>query len=90
MTCREIADFLMQYIDGEFPWRERTAFKFHLALCPMCRGYSKSYERTVKIARSSKSTVDDPNPESVPDELVRAILKSHSHNPRSTVHIVNW
>ena len=78
MTCREIADFLMQYIDGELPWPQRTAFKMHLALCPSCRAYLKSYELTVRLARSSNSAPVTSSSESMPDELVQLILESRS------------
>lgn len=81
MTCREIAEFLMQYADGELPWRQRTAFKLHLALCPACREYLKSYELTVKLARLAATPDEEPVPASVPEELVRAILASRLRNP---------
>ncbi|MBI5764799.1 MAG: zf-HC2 domain-containing protein [Planctomycetes bacterium] len=80
MTCREIADFLMQYLDGELPRRQRATFELHLANCPACRVYVESYERTVTLARSSKSAADVSITESMPDELVRLILESRSRN----------
>lgn len=78
MTCREIADFLMKYIDGELPRRQRTTFEMHLAECPACRTYLKSYEMTIGLARSTKCPVNDTNIEGMPDELVRLILRSCS------------
>ena len=80
MTCREIAEFLMQYIDGELPRHQRTTFEMHLADCPTCRVYLKSYELTVRLARSAESPAGDSKIESVPDELVRMILESRSGN----------
>lgn len=81
MTCREIAEFLMQYADGELPWRQRAAFKLHLTVCPACRKYLKSYELTVELARLAKTTDDELVPASVPEELIRAILASRPRNP---------
>lgn len=81
MTCREIAEFLMQYTDGELPPGQRAAFKTHLSLCWECREYLQSYELTVRLARLAKSHDDEPVPASVPNELVRAILASRPHNP---------
>ena len=81
MTCREIADFLMQYLDGELPRKQRATFESQLANCPACRMYLESYERTATLARSSKSPADDSITESVPDELVRLILESRLCNP---------
>ncbi len=80
MTCREIAEFLMQYIDGELPRQQRTTFEMHLAECPACRVYLKSYEQTIRLARSGSSIAADSKIESVPDELVRLILESRSRN----------
>lgn len=80
MTCREIADFLMQYIDGELPRQLRTTFEMHLAECPACRAYLKSYEQTIRLARSVKSPASNSKFKSAPDELVRLILKSRSGN----------
>lgn len=81
MTCREIAEFLMQYADGELPSWQRTAFNLHLALCPACREYLKSYELTVRLTRLAATPSDEPAPASLPEELVRAILASRLRNP---------
>src|ERR1041385_3006363 len=34
VTCREVADFLMEYIDGTLPSAQRATFDRHLAVCP--------------------------------------------------------
>jgi anti-sigma factor RsiW len=81
MTCREIAEFLLQYAAGELPSRQRAVFRRHLALCRACREYLKSYELTVNLARLAATPDDEPVPASIPDELVRAILASHPRNP---------
>ncbi|MCK6456399.1 MAG: zf-HC2 domain-containing protein [Phycisphaerae bacterium] len=81
MTCREIAQFLMQYTDGELPWRPRAMFNLHLTMCSACRRYLTSYELTVELARLSRTPDDEPVPASAPEELVRAILASRPGNP---------
>ena len=43
MTCREIADFLLAYLDGELSAGWRRAFEAHLAECPQCVDYIESY-----------------------------------------------
>ena len=78
MICRAVAEFLMQYIDGELPWRQRTTFEIHLADCHACWVYLKSYEQTVRLARTLNSIAVDSRIESVSDELVRLILESRS------------
>jgi anti-sigma factor RsiW len=73
MTCREFADFMMDYLSGELPSADRSRFEQHLVLCSNCRKYLTSYEETVKLG---KKAFDDDTalPADVPEELVRAIL----------------
>lgn len=74
ITCREIVDFLMAYLDGELDQDQRTRFDAHLALCAACVTYMKAYVETVRLGKVACSPLYDPVPEDVPDELVRAIL----------------
>lgn len=71
LTCREIIDFVMAYLDGELPERERKIFDAHLAICPDCVHYVETYKTTITAAKQAMTT---SAPEPVPDELVRAIL----------------
>ena len=72
MTCRELSEFLMQYVSGELSAAQRTVFEAHLASCPECLAYVQSYEATVRLAQR----IDDHEAVagSVPEKLVRAIL----------------
>lgn len=70
MTCRHIIDFLMDYLNGELPADQRATFDRHLALCPPCVAYLKTYEDTVKLERC----LGEHPCEEIPDELVQAIL----------------
>lgn len=81
MTCREIAEFLMQYRDGELPWAQRAAFKLHLAFCRSCRAYLKTYDLTIQLARLSATPDEEAVPSDVPEELVKAIIASRPCNP---------
>ena len=78
MTCQELADFLMSYLDRELPEAERASFAEHLEMCPPCKAYLTTYERTVELGRSVCSDPEGPVPEGVPDELVEAILAARS------------
>lgn len=81
MSCGEIADVLVRYLEGEFPWRQRTAFKRHPALCSACFACAKPYELTARFARMSKSPVDGSCAEGLPDKRVRLILNSRASHP---------
>ena len=74
MTCREFADFMMDYLSGELPSDSRARFDHHLTLCTNCKRYLTSYEETVKLGKKAFEDDDAPLPADVPEELVRAIL----------------
>ena len=73
LTCKEVLDFLGDYLEGSLPWRQRLAFNVHLLLCRHCRRYLASYLETMRLTRASES---EPTSETspVPYELVQAIL----------------
>ena len=76
MTCREFIEFLMEYLSGEISEAERTRFDKHLAVCPACVAYLKSYQETVKLGKAVFAHPEEPVPEEVPEELVQAILSA--------------
>ncbi|HVO25061.1 MAG TPA: zf-HC2 domain-containing protein [Candidatus Margulisiibacteriota bacterium] len=74
MTCREVADFLMEYLSKQLPAKQRVRFETHLRQCPDCVAYLKSYENAVKFGKEAFCHPEQGVPNSVPEELVRAIL----------------
>jgi anti-sigma factor RsiW len=78
MTCKEVLDFLMSYLDGELTAEQRAEFERHLAICDACRDYIASYKSTVQLERSTASDKDAP----VPEHLVQAILAARGKAPR--------
>jgi anti-sigma factor (TIGR02949 family) len=73
LTCRELLDFLMAYLDGELGSRERERFDRHLEVCPDCVRYLETYRETIRLERLCREP-DAPVPGDVPEELVRAVL----------------
>ena len=71
MTCKQLIDFIMSYLENQLPQEERSEFDRHLAVCPSCVNYMKTYETTVLLA---KACAGDPVPDDVPESLVQAIL----------------
>jgi anti-sigma factor RsiW len=69
-TCRELIEFLDDYVAGELPANRLSAFTHHLSLCASCRAYLASYRVTIHAARSSSHT----EIEDVPAEVLTAIL----------------
>ena len=74
MTCREFADFMMDYLSDELPSETRAAFDYHLSLCINCQRYLTSYRETVDLGRRAFKDDNAALPEQVPEELVKAIL----------------
>ena len=76
MSCRELADFIRAYLDGELSFREKVAFKTHLAMCADCRAYLKTYEEAVSMGKQVFEEDADEIPQEVPEDLVKAVLES--------------
>lgn len=74
VTCREFVEFLDGYLSGALPDQRRAEFNAHLAACPSCVAYMNTYQAAAKLGRAVLTRADDPVPEDVPEELVRAIL----------------
>ncbi|MBK8915759.1 MAG: zf-HC2 domain-containing protein [Phycisphaerales bacterium] len=73
MTCREVAEFLSDYVEGRMDPALRERFAGHLAECPPCVTYLDSFQTTISLAKAAcgGGPAGDPQP---PEGLVSAIL----------------
>lgn len=71
-TCREVIDFLMDYLEGDLALERRRAFEEHLAECPSCVSYIATYRATIELARGAAGGAP-PLDEAVALRLARAI-----------------
>ena len=76
LNCRQIEDFIDDYLDESMAWRKRALFRSHLLMCRECRSYIEAYKRASALGRKVFSDGDGPPPEDVPEELVKAILEA--------------
>jgi len=76
LYCREFVMFMNEYLEEVLPLERRAAFEAHLAVCPPCVKYLKSYEQTIRMGKAVFRKLDEEVPDSVPEDLVQAILKS--------------
>ena len=74
MTCREVADFLADYLSGTLAADTRAQFDRHLSVCPNCRAYLATYRATIALGRRAFAIPDADAETEVPAELVSAIL----------------
>lgn len=71
MTCRECAEFLSDYLDGELAVEMRAVFERHLSLCPNCVTYLEQFRVTVLAGQAAFGEDSEPD---VPEDLIQAIL----------------
>lgn len=81
LTCREFVDFLADYLEGRLPEDQLARFNDHLARCPSCVNYTRSYQDTVRLGKSVLPRREEPVPGDVPEDLVQAILAARDRQP---------
>jgi anti-sigma factor RsiW len=74
MTCRDFIEFLMEYLSDGLSAEERAIFDAHLAECPWCVAYLKTYCETVVLGKAALAEPEKGIPEDVPEDLVQAVL----------------
>jgi anti-sigma factor RsiW len=77
LTCRELIEFLMAYVEEELLAEERARFDAHLAICPHCVDYLHGYRESIRLGKAALDA-EGPIPDEVPVELLDAILASRT------------
>ncbi|MFO0858726.1 MAG: zf-HC2 domain-containing protein [Phycisphaerales bacterium] len=73
MTCKDVSEFLMAYIDDELAPDQRTRFEEHLGDCSSCVRYLDQYKRTIRLGQAAFAASDAPASGCVPSGLLEAI-----------------
>ncbi len=73
MNCRELSEFIHDYLAGALPEGERATFERHLERCPDCVRYLDSYRTTIELARGAYAG-EVIAPCQVPEGLIQAVL----------------
>jgi anti-sigma factor RsiW len=76
MTCRELVEFLTDYLDGLLSEPDRVCFEQHLGECPDCVAYLATYRETIRLAKVACADADTIPPD-VPEDLIRAVLAAY-------------
>jgi anti-sigma factor RsiW len=77
ITCREISEFLLAYLERELDDGAHAEFERHLQLCPPCVHYLDGYRETVELVRNCGRRELDPEQKRAhrpPEDLIQAIL----------------
>ena len=77
MKCKELADFLLDYVSGDLPDESRTHFEFHLSKCRNCHEYLIEYQMTIKAGKIASDEMSDEM-RAIPEELVKAVLAART------------
>lgn len=75
-TCRDVAETLALYLDGELAAPVRAAVDRHLGECPDCVRYVRSYRQTIELAAAAFGGASANVGEAMPQRLVEAIRKA--------------
>jgi anti-sigma factor RsiW len=73
VTCRDVADFLLDYVEGALPADTRRRVDEHMAACRDCVTYLRHYTEAVRAGRLAAA---DDLASDVPEAVVRAILRA--------------
>lgn len=79
LTCRELDDFLVDFLDGRLPLRQRLSMQMHLAMCRDCRRFLEEYRQAIRLGR--EAVVEEHGLEQVPEGLIRAVLANLPDRP---------
>ena len=60
-TCREEVAFLDRYLSSDLDERRRARFENHLAVCPDCVAFLRTYKSTIALTRKFLSNEDHPS-----------------------------
>jgi anti-sigma factor RsiW len=78
LPCRDFVAFLDDYLAGVLPSVQLEGFNDHLARCPPCVVYMKTYRDTIRLGKAALERSEEPTPDDIPETLVQAILAARS------------
>lgn len=76
MTCRELVEFLSDYLSNDLSVVEKASFEEHVRECAACTRYLEGFAATVGLSREAFADPEAPVPGDVPEELVSAIVSA--------------
>ncbi|MEX1040612.1 MAG: zf-HC2 domain-containing protein [Pirellulaceae bacterium] len=74
LTCKQLYDFMGDYLEGNLPPETMCVVKTHLERCPCCLHYLENYHEATRLGIKVCQEEEKDISANVPEELVRAIL----------------
>lgn len=78
MNCRELIEYLSEYIDGGLDPHTRARFDEHLAECEDCAAYLDSYRAMLRMLKFSRHDNSSLTSATIPTSLRAVILAARS------------
>jgi anti-sigma factor RsiW len=72
ISCQDVVEFCLDFLDGALPEEERGRFTRHLSVCSDCVTFFETYRRTPEVSRQAMAM---EMPAQV-KEAVRSYLRS--------------
>lgn len=72
LTCQQLADFCLDFLDGQLPEEERQSFLLHLGRCSDCVAFFHTYRKTPEVSREAFALKMPANVK----ETVRSFLRA--------------
>lgn len=81
LSCREISDFILAYLERELDPAVRDEFETHVHYCPPCGHYVDGYKDTIELIRACTKppTEEQKRKYRPPEGLIQAILSARRH-----------
>jgi anti-sigma factor RsiW len=71
MTCKQLVEWVTEYLEGALPAADRARFEEHLEECPGCRDYLAQFATTIRLTGRLPGAADG-----VPVETRRQLLRA--------------
>lgn len=75
ITCQQVIDFLLVYVDGSISASDKAAFDDHLAQCPSCVAYLDGYRKMIAMTSDSASPAAVVPSAELPSQILKAVGK---------------
>lgn len=66
LKCRDVGQLLLDYVDGALASEHQRDLEVHLADCPACLAFLRTYRETIRVSR-------DVRCEEIPAEVQRRL-----------------
>lgn len=80
VTCREVAELLVDFVEGSLPEMQMITLQQHICACPPCMFYMETYQDTIEVTHALP---EEPLPPEFEARL-RVVLAEWTNSEEST------